>query len=175
MEYNLVPPAKIIMHMRKRIAIGSIVITTILWVALLLCGSFEDNVNNLCVVSFMFVAFDILVLYPIVRYGKVSQSVVKFTAESIQFLDAKKRCWRTLPYNTISKIEKRMIRGTFYGEKKDEIEGEYLCFFLNGLEDIPDVSYSKLFIHRDFTMVYYQENLLEQMVAHGTELCVDDD
>ena len=53
--------------------------------------------------------------------------------------------------------------------------GEYLCFFLNGLEDIPDVSYSKLFTHRDFTMVYYQENLLEQIVAHGTELCVEDD
>ena len=167
MEFDLVPREKIIMRMRKRLAIVAMVFLTILWVGIVLCDGFKE----VTILTLTFIAFEMFFWYPYVRYGRISQSVAKFASDGIAFMDAKGNCWRFLPYSSISKVRKTTINGTFYGEKKDEVEGVYVCFYLNGVEDIPDVPYHRLFVHQDFSMMYSQDNLIETLKKYGIKVC----
>jgi len=160
MEFDLVSPAKIIMSMRRKITIASFGFMSIFWIVLCVCGVFKDC-TTFVVITLLFFLLQAIISYPYIRYRRISCSIVKFTCDSIQFIDTKGICWRTIPYTSITKVKTETIYGTFYGEKKDEVEGTYLCFFLNCIENIPDVSYPRLFTHNDFAMVYYSKELYE--------------
>ncbi len=158
MEFALVPTAKIVMNMRKKIAAGVFIFTAILWLTLSFCAVFSD-IATFFVLTSLLIIFNTLFLYPYVRYGRISQSNVKFTSDSVQFVDLKGVCWRSISYTSILKMQKRTIYGTFYGENKHEVEGIYICFFLNVMDDVPNVPYHRLFLHKDFAMVSYHEEL----------------
>ena len=94
--------------------------------------------------------------------------------DCIRVLDAKGKCWREIPYDSICDIRIETIIGAFYGEK-DTAEFKYICVFLNGNTQIPEVSYAKLYKHKDFFMMYYDERAfaLLQRKVEGTEAIID--
>ena len=166
MNFDLVPVAKILFRARKKVAILMSVLITTLWVGLGLHIGF----NDIWIITALFFVFAVFVWYPYVRYGKISQSMVKISTEGVDFIDVKNLCWRSIPYKSISSVTKATIYGTFYGEKKDEVNGMYICFFLNGIDRIPDVSYHKLFTHRNFAMITYQQEIVDMLRKCGIEV-----
>jgi len=101
-----------------------------------------------------------VIIYPLLRYGKLSQSTLTIREECIEIRDKKGICLKQIPFDSITEIRREQIYGELFGEKKDECHGVYLCFFLNGNTEVPDVPFHKLFLHQNFTMVYYEEENL---------------
>ena len=90
-------------------------------------------------------------------FNKTSQSTIKITEELISVYDKKGNCWRTILPNTITDIRIEEISDFFYGRNRHTFRFEYVCLFLNGNTQIPDVSFSKLFFEKDFIMFGYDE------------------
>lgn len=174
MEFDLTPKEKIIMGARKKIAVGATVFLSVLWLLyglyLVLYLDLYDEMKDFAFVTLIIISFEGFFWYPYVRYGRLSLSVAVISAEGIDFVDAEGRCWRSIPYHCITKARRTTVSGTFYGEKKDEVEGTYVCFFLNKLEAIPDVPYHRLFSHKDFSMIYDQEHLSDVLKLYGLDV-----
>ncbi len=163
MEVALLPQEKIIFRTRKKIAIGGSITLEIL----LLAALFFTEMKIIGLETIFFLTFGLFLWYPTIRYGRISQSDVVFSQNTIDFKDSKGNCWRSVPYSSITTVRKMIVPGTLYGEKKDEVEREHLCIFLNDTEEIPDVSYHRLFTHPDFTMIYYRDEIFHTLTEHG--------
>ncbi len=164
MEFDLLPQEKIIFHTRKKLAIGASITLGILWLVAIGCTETWEDIWFLSIVMLCFALF---FWYPTIRYGKLSQSVVVFSQNTIDFNDSKGNCRRSVPYSSITAVRKMIVFGTLYGEKKDEVEREHICIFLNGTEEIPHVSYHRLFFHPEFTMIYYRDEIIHALSDHG--------
>ena len=121
--------------------------------------------------------FTLFLFYPLLRYGRLSQCVLTIGDDFLEIRDRKGICLKQIPVETVTEIRRERIYGELYGDKKDECHAVYLCFFLNGNTEVPDIPYSKLFLHEDFTMIYYPEkeipsfpdNLRQKLMAGGEE------
>ena len=69
-------------------------------------------------------------------------------------------CWRTIKYSAITAINVQEISGFFYGQNKDMFRSKYVCVYLNGATNVPDVSFEKLFLQKDFFMFSYNLDAL---------------
>ncbi len=101
-----------------------------------------------------------ILFYPLFRYGRLSRCALTIGDHFLEIRDRKGICLKQIPVEAVTEIRRERIYGELYGDKKDECHAVYLCFFLNGNTDVPDLPYSKLFLHEDFTMVYYKEENL---------------
>ncbi len=95
--------------------------------------------------------------------SKVSQSTIRFYDNHVSILDKKGNCWRSINYSEITSIQTREVEGFFYGVGKDDVVNKYICVFLNGINEIPNISYKKLFTHKDFFMFFYNEEAYQYL------------
>lgn len=126
-------------------------------------GFFRDLITGL-VFSFVLLVITTPLLIPGYVFDKISQSTVRFSAEHIYILDKKGRCWRTIDCSVITAVSEKEITGFFYGKNKDTFRNKYVCIFLNGTTNIPDVPYKKLFNQKDFIMFAYHAEALQWLL-----------
>lgn len=156
-EINLLPVGiKLLMSLLKKIAICAEIFILIILVALW-CGGCFDTTTTGIVISMMLHLITLPMLILGLAFNKTSQSTVKITEELISVYDKKGNCWRTILPNTITDIRIEEISDFFYGRNRHTFRFEYVCLFLNGNTQIPDVSFSKLFFEKDFIMFGYDE------------------
>ena len=159
MTFDLVRPlTKAMFRARKKV----LLILSPLLLLDLLAWILED-VTGLDPLPLFLIIFSIpagVLIYPLLRYGKLSQSTLTIGENDIEIRDRKGICLKQIPFDSITEIRREQIYGELFGEKKDECHGVYLCFFLNGNTEVPDVPFYKLFLHKNFTMVYYEEENL---------------
>ena len=173
MTFDLVPKEKIMFRCRRKIAIGGSV-----FLGLLLLATIIDGLcNNICEVWFpagVLVCFALFLWYPSIRYGKIAQSSVVFSECSMDFTDRKGHCLRSVPYTSVTQIQVRDVYGSFYGIGRDEALDKYICFYLNGCRTVPNVDYHRLFSHKDFTMLYYREEIIQTLKSHNLPCFISD-
>lgn len=102
-----------------------------------------------------------LALIPCLWHYKTSQSSVEILQDRIQVLDKRGVCWREIHFDTINSMEVESISGFFYGQDRHLAKHKYICVFLHGCTKIPDAAYSKLFMLKDFFILYYTEDALD--------------
>ena len=167
MKCNLVCQRfKVLMRTTKRIVIAFnafIVLFAIFVISLGIIGTRESSINVFSIMLLMFAPL----MIPYCIYDKVCQSSVEITPDSIHALDRKGHCWRTISFESVTDIQTKEISGYFYGENRYEVKEKYICFFLNGSTCIPDVSYNKLFRHKDFFLISYQEEIVDYLKRQG--------
>lgn len=163
MIFDLVPPAfKSVMKMSVKVGFFCEVAFLIGLVIACVTGISKDMFSAI-IFSILFLSIVPLALIPCLRHYRVSQSSVEFSYDCIRVLDRKGVCWRKIPYNTISNISTESISGFFYGEDRHYTSHTYICVFLNGQIGIPEVSYDKLFAHKDFFMLHYEDSALTML------------
>lgn len=173
MTFDLIPKEKIMFRGRRKIAIGGSVFLGIL----LLLTIIDGLCNNICEVWFpagVLVCFALFLWYPSIRYGKIAQSSVVFSECSMDFTDRKGHCLRSIPYTSVTQIQVRDVYGSFYGIGRDEVLDKYICFYLNGSQTLPDEDYHRLFTHTDFTMLNYQEDIIQTLKSHNLHCLISD-
>ena len=155
------------MRMIKNVSIctelGAITLLAVMWVA----GFFQDFTTGV-VFSLILLSITTPLLLPGSLFDKVSQSTVCFTADHIRILDKKGVCWRSIDYNTITAIHIKEVSGFFYGQNKDMFRNKYVCIFLNGTTNIPNVPYKNLFTEKDFIMFGYHAEALQWLLQKRT-------
>ena len=163
MRANLVcSPFRRLMALVKKIAIGFAFAMVLLALSLFLCGVYDSpKTGILC--SMIMLGFSVLLLIPGFYYEKVSQSSASLTESEIHILDKKGRCWRVVPIERITALQVKEIAGFFYGKNGQEAKDTYLCIFLNGATEIPEVSYHKLFFQENFFLVSYDKAFAEHL------------
>ena len=173
MRFDLVPKENILFRTRRLIAVGGSITLVILWpiVAFGICNKLQDA----WIPSILMLCFGLFLWYPSVRYERIARSTVTFSNQSMDFLDQKGLCWRSMPYDSITAVYKSTVYGTFYGINRDNVEGVYLCFTLNGSRDVPNEKYYRLFSHKDFTMIYFQDEIVSILKSKGIELATTAD
>lgn len=125
-------------------------------------GYYYDVLTGI-VFSLVLFLIAIPLLLPGLKFDKVSQSKVRFTADQIRILDKKGTCWRTIDYCIITDVHIEEISGFFYGANKDMFRNKYVCLFLNGSINKPDAPFAKLFTEKDFVMFGYNAEALQQV------------
>ena len=157
MTFDLVRPiTKAMFRARKKV----LLIWSPLLLLVLLAWILEDVTGLAPLFLIIFSIPAGVLIYPLLRYGKLSQSTLTIGENDIEIRDRKGICLKQIPFDSITEIRREQIYGELFGEKKDECHGVYLCFFLNGNTEVPDVPFYKLFLHKNFTMVYYEEENL---------------
>ena len=121
-------------------------------------GFFHDVATG-CIFSLILLLITTPLLAPGFIFEKVSQSTVRLTDDRIYIIDRKGKCWRTIDYSAITTMRIEEIAGFFYGQNKMLHRNKYICFFLNGSTEIPNVSFAKLFTDKDFFMLGYREKV----------------
>lgn len=160
---NLVPKNyKNVIKIINKISIICIVMTLIFIPALTL-GVLKD-IESFIIFFVFFISTFVVLSIPGFRYDRVSQSIVCLTDDGIQAVDKKGRCWRFIDYRSISMIKKQELVGFFYGFRKDEGAYDYICIYLNGNIQIPDVAYSKLYNQNDFFLISYDKELYKKLL-----------
>ena len=137
----------------------AITLLIVMWVA----GFFRDLITGV-VFSLVLLSITTPLLLPGYMFDKVSQSTVRFSADHIHILDKKGVCWRSIDYNTITAVRVKEISGFFYGHNKDMFRNKYVCIFLNGTTNIPNVPYKNLFAEKDFIMFGYHADALQWLL-----------
>ena len=159
-ETDLLPfYIKIIMKWYRRMML--LIEASIVVAMIVLWGFGACNWITATVLIFMFLLILVPYSLPLLIYNKTSQSTLHFAADQIRVLDKKKNCWRVIDYSSITDIRAEEITGFFYGPERNHVRYKYVCVFLNGLKDVPDVSFGKLFTHKDFIMFGYDDEALK--------------
>ena len=172
MKFDLVPFGfKKLMWTVRNVAI---VMELVMLLLLLLMGVFGMFANTKTAITFssVFLMPFTLCMIPGFLYEKISQSHVEFTTNRLRVSDRHGRCWREIPYNSITAIRSDEIAGFFYGKDREKVVAKYICFFLNGATEIPDVSYAKLYKSDDIFIVGYQEAAMSFIKTHMGQLLV---
>ena len=173
LEINLMPIGiKKLMSVVRRISICTVVCMFAFLIYIWGAGVFDCFVTGIgCSLLFLFVIIPIL--RPGIVFDKVSQSTVRFVADQMYLLDKKGRCWRTIDYKRITAVRVEEVSGFFYGQNQDLFRGKYVCVFLNGLTNIPNVSYAQLFTEKDFIMFGFNEEAIHWLYQnlHEVEIC----
>lgn len=134
-----------------------VTISAVTFLIALWCFGCFDTTTTGILFSIMILCVFIPMLLPSILYYKTSQSSLIITDDHIYIRDKKGNCLRTINCNTITDIRVEEISDFFYGRNRHTFRFEYVCLFLNGNTQIPDVSFSKLFFEKDFIMFGYDE------------------
>lgn len=137
----------------------AIILLAVMWVA----GFFHDFETGI-IFSSIFLLITTPLLLPGFMFNKVSQSSVSFASDQIRILDKRGVCWRSIDYNIITDVRVEEISGFFYGHNKDMFRNKYVCIFLNGETNIPNVPYKNLFAEKDFIMFGYHADALQWLL-----------
>ena len=137
----------------------AITLLAVMWVV----GFFHDFETGI-IFSSAFLLVTTPLLLPGFMFNKVSQSSVSFVSDQIRILDKRGVCWRLIDYNTITDVRVEEISGFFYGHNKDMFRNKYVCIFLNGATNIPNVPYKNLFTEKDFIMFGYHADALQWLL-----------
>lgn len=169
MKHSLVPLGyKKYMWGLRRICVIFLLGTIAALILMSILGVWHDVPTGIgC--SVLIMTIPIICLTPYLVHERVSQSVVEFTDECISVTDRHGRCWRTIRYTEISKVQVEKVTGFFFGQNKEKWCTEHICFYLTDSTDVPAVSYAKLYKHKDFFMMGYQKEtvaLLKKMLPH---------
>lgn len=160
METTLVPRAmKKLMHRIRTIGITAVIVAILLILIFALTGAFR-NLTTGIYASSLYLLCTVPMVMPGLLYDKVSQSIIQFTDDQLRILDKKRKCWRTIDYDTITTVQIEEVAGFFYGKDKDKCICKYVCVYLNGTTALPDCSFKKLFSHQDFVMFGYDSDAL---------------
>lgn len=159
-EIDLMPIGiKKLMSVVRRISICT-ALCLFVFVAFLWIVEVFDRLETGIGCSLLVFLATILILRPGLMFDKVSQSTVRFATDQMYLLDQKGRRWRTIDYNTITTVRVEEVSGFFYGQNQDMFRNKYVCIFLNGSTNIPNVSYVHLFTEKDFIMFGFNEEAL---------------
>ena len=140
-----------------------VTISAVAFLIALWCFGCFDTTTTGILFSIMILCVFIPMLLPSILYYKTSQSSLTITDDHIYIRDKKGNCLRTINCNTITDIRIEEISDFFYGRNRHTFRFEYVCLFLNGNTQIPDVSFSKLFFEKDFIMFGYNEEALKRI------------
>ena len=167
--YPLVPPVfKAIIKSTIKVSILCEVVFLVILISMGIAGIFADAFTAIFF-SFVFLSIIPLAAIPCMRHYKTSQSSVVVTDECIRVVDRTGDCWREIPYDTINRIGVETIPGFFYGQDRHRAMHAYICVYLNSCTKVPDVTYAEHFMHKDFFMVYYQEDLMNVLSPKYTQ------
>ena len=163
-EIDLIPIGiKNQIRMIKRVSTCTEVCAITLLVVMWAAGFFRDLITGV-VFSLILLLITTPLLLPGYIFDKVSQSTVCFAADHIHILDKKGICGRSIDCNTITAVRVKEISGFFYGQNKDMFRNKYVCIFLNGATNIPNVPYKNLFTEKDFIMFGYHAEALQWLL-----------
>lgn len=151
------------MRMIKKVSTCTVMCTFALLVFMWMFGFFHDLETGI-IFSSAFLLVTTPLLLPGFMFDKVSQSRVSFTTDQIHILDKRGACWRSIDYSTITDVRVEEISGFFYGHNKDMFRNKYVCIFLNGVTNIPNVPYKNLFTEKEFIMFGYHADALQWLL-----------
>ena len=161
MSFSLIPTSFLIyMKGRTKIAVvfSACFFCTIL--CMVVCGVFNNPATSVIIFAAAIILIAIC-LYPGIINNKIVSSKVEFSAEGIEVIDKKGCYWRIIPYEAITNVQVEEVFGFFYGTNRERISSKYICFYLNGEKNHPNVPYRKLFFEPDFFMMGYQDDAFE--------------
>ena len=142
----------------KRIGVfGELFLVAILLPLFLLVGF--ENTETIILLLLTFGGVFAFGLIPGLLYDGICRMEAVFSEDKLCIYDKRGTCRREIAYEQITRVCVQEITGFFYGMNRDEVKHKYICFFLNGEMDIPDVSYARLFRQENFIIVGYQEEL----------------
>ena len=137
------------------VAVGTFTLLSFMWVV----GVFDSYKTGIAC-SLLFLLVNIPILRPGIAFDKVSQSTVRFFSHQMCLFDKRGRCWRIVNYKEITDVRVEDVSGFFYGQNQDRVKDKYVCVFLNGSMDIPNVPYRHLFNEEDFIMFGYNDQAI---------------
>ena len=159
MSFNLVPKSFFVfMKKHTRIAVIFSVCLFCTAMCMMACGVFENTATTVFIITAVIVLITIC-LQPGIANNKLIYSKVEFSHEGIEVKD-KKGCWRVIPYEAITNIQVEEVFGFFFGTNRERIVAKYICFYLNGEKEHPNVPYNKLFKEPNFFLMGYQDDAL---------------
>ena len=165
MIYPLLPPAyKVMVDATRRICMCLVAIIALFGLIISITGQYE-YIGNLLFLLTILESVPLLIWFiKVFPKEKVSQSYVTFASDRIRVFNKRGRCWREIPFSTITNIKEEFLQGFFYGNHPNEKNIKYLCFFLNGTTQKPlHLSYYHMFEDKSFFMITWTESLGEQV------------
>ena len=165
MIYPLLPPAyKVMVEATRRICISLAAIIALFGLILVITGQYE-SIGKLLFLLTILESIPLLVwLIEVFPKEKVSQSYATFASDRIQVFNKQGRCWREIPFYTITNITEEFLQGFFYGNHPSEKNVKYICIYLNGTTQKPmHLSYYHMFEDKNFFMIAWTESLGEQV------------
>ena len=160
LETDLMPfGIKKFMKVVRIVATCYIIVVVAVYLESAISGFFSDwKAAILCALLFLVIA------YPAARhltYKKISQSTVRLYDDHLLVLTYKGKCWRKINYSQITSVKAEEIEDFFYN--KNEIKFKYITLYLNGITDIPVISYRRLFSHKNFFAFGYNEEAYQYL------------
>lgn len=140
----------------RNFALG-IAIFPIICVVLWLVGVVPFSVALIPSCLFLYIIVNLLWRY--FYYKKIVFFKICFQNEIIEVLDHKGNIWRTFPYSQITKIKVREINGMFHGFNGISTRAEYIVFFFNHCEELPENSFKAKFKSDDYFPILYREEI----------------
>lgn len=166
MEFSLISEQNVkIFNLKKKLTnllgLGIVMFLAIVFGSMIYANTFT---------VFGFIAFSslITIVYPLLWLPlaiskKAIRSKVNLTEKTIKVISEKGECWREIPYSFITEIRVEEIEGWFYGFNQELYRHKYICLFMNNNSEIPIESYKKMFLQKDFFMIAYSEELLDNL------------
>lgn len=134
-----------------------------LLILLLATFCFSSQSGFLSVLAIMWLVVAIPINIPWMIYQRTCDATVLVEHDGIEVL-YKKVSLRKIRWRSINCVQVRNVDGFFYGANSSSQTNTYICLFLNGNSEIPDVSYNKKFYDKNFLMISYQPELYKVIV-----------
>jgi len=128
---------------------------------------FSQQVDLVLVLAFGWLFVNTLANAQWIFYHKTWNATVRCTQDGIEVL-YKEELLRKVSWDSIHCVQVRDVNGFFYGQDRDRVKYTYICLFLNGNANIPEVSYNRKFFEKDFLMIGYRLELHEIILQHVT-------
>lgn len=164
MKFQLVPTKyKKLLSGIKKISI----VANILIVIFLTILSFTSNWQTVMCFSIGLLGFFFPFMLLNCYHDKICGYTVEFTDSKILVYDKHNKIKRTVLYKDITAFSVEDVEGYFYGFGEKPTH-KYICLYLNGNNQMPLVSYAKLFTNNDFFMVNYDDDAYNVFLANFT-------
>ena len=92
-------------------------------------------------------------------YDCKTESKIRLCKNTIQIIDWRGQIKQEICYRKITTMRIEEITGFFYGGDRDNGTNIYICLFMNGQTQIPDVEYKKLYYQDDFVLIAYDDRV----------------
>ena len=161
MSYMLLPPAyKVMVDVTRKVCLALFVILSLFGLIIAFAGQYDHSKDPL----FLLVILDgipvAIWITKVLPKEKISQSYVTFTFDRIKVFDRRGRCWREIPFSSITNVRGEVLQGYFYGSPSNEKGIKYICFYLDGSTQKPShLSYYRIFEDERFFMIAWTESL----------------
>lgn len=165
MIYPLLPPVyKVMVEATRRICMSLVAIIALFGLFFAITGQYEHIGNLLFLLTILESVPLFIWIIKVFPKEKVSQSYAIFASDRIQVFNKLGRCWREIPFSTITNIREEFLQGFFYGNHPNEKNVKYICIYLNGTTQKPmHLSYYHMFEDKNFFMIAWTERLGEQV------------